>query len=377
MALQLNGTDGVTFNDGSNQPAAASPIGTKNLIINGNMQIAQRGTSYAGVTNNTYHTVDRWKNYISLAGTFTMSQDTDAPEGFSNSIKWQCTATGGTDPDAYFHSSHQIEGQNLQHLKYGTANAETLTCSFWIKSNKTGTYVVIFNAADSGKQIIKTYTIDAADTWEKKTITFIGNTADSIVNDEGTGLAIWHWFVAGSNRKTGGQATGWASRDLTNEVTDLTVNLADSTSNYINITGVQLEVGDTATPFEHVPYDMNLARCQRYYEETDPDGRVSLGGYIKQTNTRGRIFWSWKVKKRTAPVLEVAQDTAGLALTLQYGDSGSRNCSNTQITMSLPTLDCCQLDIQLSETMLSGYGLTAHVRGDLSGNTRLTADAEL
>ena len=274
MSLQLNGTDGVTFNDGSEQWAAASPIGTKNLIINGNMQIAQRGTSSSSYSSgDTYLTLDRWRSNLSSAGTWTMSQDTDVPsgQGFATSMKWDCTtANGSLSAGSYMYFTQYFEGQNLQHLKKGTSSAESLTVSFWVKSNKTGTYTVFLYDVDNTRLISKSYTIDTADTWEKKTITFAGDTSGVLDNDNARSFDIRFMLVAGTDWSSGTLQTSWAANVTANRAVGQ-VNLADNTSNYINITGVQLEVGDTATPFEHRPYDMELARCQRYYYKYKPN----------------------------------------------------------------------------------------------------------
>ena len=269
MSLQLNGTDGVTFNDGSEQWAAASPIGPKNLIINGNMQIAQRGTSVAGIgTGDAYYTIDRIKTGISSAGTWTQSQSTDVPtgQGFSYSSKSECTtADASLSSGSYLTWQYAIEGQNLQHLKYGTASAESLTLSFWVKSNKTGTYILEMRKTGTlTKQLSRSYTIDVANTWEKKTIVIDGDTADGIVNNNTLGMLILWWLGAGTNLTTGTQQTSWGTSVNINRAAGLTVNLADTVGNYINFTGVQLEVSSVSTDFEFVPYDMELARCQRY-----------------------------------------------------------------------------------------------------------------
>jgi len=351
----------------------------RNIIINGDMSIAQRATSTASITGNGYHTIDRYKTNLSSAGTWTQSQSTDVPsgQGFAKSLKMDCTAANASlSAGSYLIFQHKIEGQNLQYLKKGTSSAESLTLSFWVKSNKTGTYIAELQDFDNTRQISKSYTINSASTWEKKTITYAGDTTGAFDNDNAISLRLNFWLGAGSTYSSGTLSTTWTSSQA-DVLVDNQVNLADSTSNEWYLTGVQLEAGQVASDFEFLPVDVNLRRCLRYYEETDPDARLSLGGYIKQDNTQGRIFWTWKVKKRSAPTLSVEQDTAGNAFTLQYGDSGSRNCSNTQITMSRSSIDCCQIDVDISETMLSGYGLTAHVRGDLSNNTRLVADAEL
>jgi hypothetical protein len=268
VSLQLNGTDGVTFNDGSEQWAAASPIGTKNLIINGDMRINQRGDT-TGANGSGYFGVDRWNTEETGLGTYDVEQDTDVPtgQGFSKSLKISLATTDTVATGDFLRFAQRIEGQNLQHLKFGTSSAESITLSFWIKSNLTGTYALTFQSIDgvsTNRLIGTTYTIDSADTWEKKTLTFVGDTAQVIRNDNGLGLRMFWWLVAGDSYK-GTDNTSWIAQVTDAFATGHNVDFNSSTSNYINITGVQLEVGDTATPFEHRPYDMELARCQRYY----------------------------------------------------------------------------------------------------------------
>jgi hypothetical protein len=271
-APSVAGTTTLELPATSSTLATQNSLGVRNLIINGDMRIAQRGTSVTGITSSsgTYYTVDRFGQWLSGAGTWTHAQDTDVPtgQGFANSVKLSCTtANASLSATAYYHSKYTIEAQNLQHLKYGTSSAEKITLSFWVKSNKTGTYILELEQDDSSKVISQSYTISSADTWEKKTLTYDGNTADVINNDNGRGIHIWFWFAAGSNFTSGTLNTSWNSRTQANDAVGQ-VNLADSTSNYINITGVQLEVGTEATPFEHRPYDMELQRCMRYYERT-------------------------------------------------------------------------------------------------------------
>jgi len=249
--------------------ATQNSLGVRNLIINGDMRIAQRGTSVAGIgTGDAYYTIDRIKTGISSAGTWTQSQSTDVPtgQGFSYSSKSECTtADASLSSGSYLTWQYAIEGQNLQHLKYGTASAESLTLSFWVKSNKTGTYILEMRKTGTlTKQLSRSYTIDVANTWEKKTIVIDGDTADGIVNNNTLGMLILWWLGAGTNLTTGTQQTSWGTSVNINRAAGLTVNLADTVGNYINFTGVQLEVSSVSTDFEFVPYDMELARCQRY-----------------------------------------------------------------------------------------------------------------
>jgi hypothetical protein len=249
MSLALNGTNGVTYNDGTLQSSA--PVG-KNLIINGNMQIAQRGTSLTSLTSGNNYTSDRFQFQVG-AGTWSQTTDTNVPtgQGFVNSLKINCTATATPTTTQSVNFAQIIEAQNLQHLKFGTSSAESLTLSFWVKSNKTGTYAIWFYQSDDARQTNKTYTIDSADTWEKKTITISGDTTGVIDNDNGAGLYVRWVLAAGPDVTSGTSPNGtWEAYTAANSYAGQTVNLADSASNYINITGVQLEVGTTATDFE-------------------------------------------------------------------------------------------------------------------------------
>ena len=302
-APSVAGSNTLTLPATTQTLATQNALGVRNLIINGDMQIAQRGTSVSGISSGgTYHTVDRFTTVLGSAGTWTQTQSTDVPtgQGFSTSLKMQCTtASASLASGAYNSIQHFIEAQNLQHLKYGTANAESLTLSFWVKSNKTGTYVTQFLQDDSTgtRTIVKSYTIDSADTWEKKTITIESDTAGQINNDNGIGLQVRLALAFGSDFTSGTLQTTWGPLVLTNFAVGQ-VNLADSTSNYINITGIQLEVGDTATPFEHRPYDMELQRCFRYFEKSDGVVNGSSGSTIT-----GRCNWVFKVKKRATPTI--------------------------------------------------------------------------
>ncbi len=282
--------------------ADAGGLTGRNLIINGAMQVAQRGTSATGVTGGGFHTVDRLNNLLDSAGTWTFSQDTDVPsgQGFSYSNKRQCTtANASLGSGSYFVDYYSIEGQDLQQLAFGTSSAKSLTLSFWVKTNKTGTYQITFTTSSATKSIGSSYTVNAANTWEKKTLTIVGDTASGIVNDNTVGLTIEMWYAAGTDFTSGTMPTAWEARVSADRAAALTVNLADSTSNYLNITGLQLEVGDTATPFEHRSYADELARCQRYYHKST----VGLYGTAGGGGLVGYVDWYFKVSMRTSPTI--------------------------------------------------------------------------
>ena len=323
-AIQKNGTDVLTIdaNDNVNIENNISVAGNylssqpsfRNFIINGDMQIAQRGTSSAGNTGNGYTTVDRFNNWITGAGTWTMSQDSDVPtgQGFSNSFKMACTtANASLGSTGRFAILQVIEGQNLQNLKWGTANAESITLSFWIKSNKTGTYTLGLNQSNSVPatwHIAKTFTIDSADTWEKKTLTISGNTSTDIRNSNEWALRVIIYCAGGSTYTSGTLATSWEAQDSANAVSSSNVNIADSTSNYINITGVQLEVGSGASDFEFLPYDVQLERCKRYYQL---HGRGPVGIWSGATNIESHFIFSPEM--RATPTFTVSGSTVNIS----------------------------------------------------------------
>jgi hypothetical protein len=241
----------------------------RNIIINGDMSIAQRGTS-GTLQNGTggYLCLDRWNEIEggSESFVFTVSQDSDVPtgQGFAKSLKFDCTtADASLAADGALTFRQKIEGQNLQYLKKGTANAESTTISFWVKSVKTGTYIIALVDVDNSRSISKAYTIDDASTWEKKTLTFAGDTSGALGNDNGNSLQVEFYLGAGSNYTSGTLQTSWGSNVAANQRVGQ-VNLADSTDNNFWITGVQLEAGTTASDFEFLPVDVNLQRCLRY-----------------------------------------------------------------------------------------------------------------
>ena len=242
----------------------------RNIIINGDMSIAQRGTSVSGITNASGDVFvnDRfcWSESGSMTSTFTMSQDTDVPAGygFAKSLKLDCTATDTPAAAERIRIETRFEGQNLQYLKKGTANAESWTLSFWVKSNKTGTYIVNFRDEDNARIVSKAYTINLASTWEKKTITVAPDTTDPFDNDNAHSLTVAWILSAGSSLQSGSLADVWQDYANANYAAGQ-VNFADSTDNNIWITGVQLEAGTTASDFEFLPVDVNIKRCERYF----------------------------------------------------------------------------------------------------------------
>jgi hypothetical protein len=243
----------------------------KPLIINGDMHIHQRTTSKTGITSTGLDVQDRFSRVMGGAGTWTQTSDTDVPtgQGFTKSMKWDCTTAATlTDPGQIFSVRYIWEGQDLQLLKYGSSNAEKLTVAFWIKSPKTGTHIVSLYAHDDNRHVSKAYTIASANTWEKHVCSFPGDTTGVIDNDNGHGISLEIGLSAGSNYTSGTLATSWASYTAANSYVGQ-VNCADNTANNIFITGVQVEVGEydatTIPAFQHETFADSKTRCQRYF----------------------------------------------------------------------------------------------------------------
>lgn len=242
--------------------------GRRNLIINGAMQVAQRGTSATGVSSAGYYTVDRWAFYpgsVEDSLDYTMSQSSDAPDGFGSSLKMECTTTGTVDSDHNVYVRQFFEGQDMQGIGFGTPNAKSLTASFWVKSSKTGSFTLSIYRQDNTRTTGLAYTINSANTWEYKTLTFGPDTTGALDNDNAASMQLAFFMTAGSDQQSGTFTNGtWASYVKGEYAVDGQVNIATSGDTF-QITGVQLEIGDTATPFEHRSYGEEVMACQRYY----------------------------------------------------------------------------------------------------------------
>ena len=296
--------DGNTTTINGVTPNTSNVIG-KNLVINGAMQIAQRGTSVTGQTTSGYKTCDRWAVVASSlnSNAFSCSQDSDAPAGFANSFKVEADTQLSLNSNSIFYVRQIIESQNLQHLAYGSASPKTITVSFWVKSNVVGDYTCSLFRADGSRTTGKAYSITSSNTWEYKTLTFVGDTSDPMGNDAEFGMHIAHFLATGTDQKSGTFTDGtWQDYNINNYATPNQVNFFNSSSNYWQITGVQLEVGESATEFEHRPYTTELQLCQRYYFRTGATaGYATLAmGYLN-TNTACNIVFQFPVAMRAAP----------------------------------------------------------------------------
>ena len=312
----------------------------RNIIINGDMSIAQRATSVTGLTNGSsgYHTCDRWNFREGGAPSFvfTQTQDTTVPtgQGFAKSLKMDCTtAQGSLAAGDNLRIDQRIEGQNVQYLKKGTSSAESLTLSFWVYATKTGTNIVELYDNDNSRSISKSYTVSSSDTWEKKTITIEGDTTGALDNDNAQSLRFMFFLAAGSNFTSGTLQTSWGTQVAANRAVGQ-VNHADSTSNNFIITGVQLEAGTEASDFEFLPFDVNLRKCQRYFQKTynldtapGTSTDVGVGWTSGSSDSAGNVSYlpNFMTSMRTSPtVTGYARDgTSGEGYFNRSGTAGN------------------------------------------------------
>ena len=314
----------------------AGPLSNRNLIVNGSMMIAQRATSS---TSFNYNTVDRFRSGISGTSTaaITSSQSSDSPAGFSNSFRMDVDTADTLTGTEEFYFEQKIEAQNLQHLDYGTSSAKTLTLSFWVKSYQTGQFSAWFYQGDSARFYFKEYTVNASGTWEYKTITIPGDASGVINDDNGIGLTVRFYLGGGSDRE-GTVSTDWALSVSGNRFTSNQVQLTNNTDNYWAITGVQLETGSVATPFEHRSYGDELARCQRYYYNGGQVRQYSAGYSV---NARGAGSWiSFPVTMRDTANVTQSSITYSGANTAQVHNASAHGFTSYFITQADNTTWC-------------------------------------
>ena len=281
----------------------------RNVWINGEFSVAQRGTEQTSITSLSGYATggpDRCFIVISGHGTWTVKQGTDAPPGFQNCMEMiATTGDSSVGSSATVRWWQRFEGQNLQRFEKGTSSAKEFTLSFYIKSSTTGTYAFeLLDYDSSNRHMVKTYTVDAADTWEYKTITFPADTTGEFDNDHNNSLAAEFWLVAGSDYTSGGTMTAWASLTNNKRAGGHTANAGASDNDYVRITGVQLEVGNQATEYEHKTHAEELQLCKRYYQQINQEssGTSIITGFGNGTN-RLRAVIPLMVEMRANPTV--------------------------------------------------------------------------
>ena len=292
-----------------NSIADSAVHGRRNLVINGDFAVDQRNGGSSITPTNGQFSADRWKCSLSQASKFSVEQVTDAPVGFQNSVKLTSLSAYTPVSGDYFLIQQQLEGYTGAHLLYGTANAKTATLSFYVKSSLTGTFGgAIRNSNGYSRTYPFEYTINSANTWERKTITFAGDTSGTYLTTNGAGITTTFSIGAGADFKS--TANAWATNNdiAGSNATDV---VATNSATW-QLSGVQLEVGE-ATPFEHRSYGDELARCQRYcfvaYEDDTTTGYYACN--LGTTSSQAVMHFAHPVEMRSAPTGTVNGNTVG------------------------------------------------------------------
>lgn len=349
----------------------------RNLLYNGAMQVAQRGTSTAGITSAGYYTTDRWLFTPSNMGTWTMTVESDGPSGsgFTKSSKVLCTTADAAPAAGDFILFQQsLEGQDLQRIAKGTATAQQLSVSFWVKSNVTGTYIYELVDLDNTRIVCASYTVSVSGTWEKKTIVFPPDTTGSFDNDNGGSLISRFFLGAGSNFTSGTLQTTWAASVQANQAVGQ-VNLAAATDNYWQVTGVQLEVGPAATPFEFKSFGQELRECQRYYYRVFPGaaGRRFGSGYNTGT-VQSAVYISFPTTLRTAPS---TLETSGTANHYAVAHAATRTVCSTVPTINHGDTAGSTCLFNVASGLTTGQGCTGDTDSTNGASAYLAWSAEL
>lgn len=363
MPVTIDGTSGITtptYNGADTSEYIVPVTAFKNRIINGAMMIDQRNAGASvTATNSVRYTVDRFACFAgapSGAGVFTAQQVSDAPAGFTRSLKATVTTADTTaSADSQYFFAQYIEGNNIADLGFGSASASSITLSFWVKSSLTGTFAGGINNSAANRSYVFTYTINSANTWEYKTITISGDTTGTWLTDTGIGFRVN--FSLGSGSTFQASAGSWvAAYDY---ATSSSVRVIGTLNATFQITGVQLEKGSTATSFDVRPYGTELALCQRYYYKISGLNQLLGSGYNRAA-TDAFVTGNLPVTMRANPTL-TASNSAGY-FSLEYGSAGGALA---------PT-------VTLYQTSLSSYSLRMTTATSItisSGNLLYTNNA--
>jgi hypothetical protein len=312
--------------------------GFRNRIINGDMRIDQRNAG-AAVTSGSAFPVDRFLVPFSTDGAFSAQRDSSAPAGFVNSLKFTTTTADSSLSAAQFALiRHNIEGLNSGDLAWGTASAKAVTVSFWVRSSLTGTFGGALTNSAVNRSYVFEYAIAAADTWEYKTITIPGETTGTWLTTNGVGIRLEFSMGAGSNFQ--GTAGSWTA--TSQRTTAASVSVIGTLNATWQITGVQLEVGTVATPFERRPFGMELALCQRYFEFIAASPMI-IGQSNTETGVRGQL--PYQIKRAaptiTASSLGVANDNS-FSVTIN-------SVAFSQINVNTARYDCTLANSDLTD----------------------------
>ena len=336
----LSGNLAITGTVSSGSNYISPYTGMKNRIINGAMMIDQRNAGASVTPASGDYTVDRWQAIASQASKYSVQQNAGSvtpPSGYKNYLGITSLSSYAVTATDSFHLRQPIEGLNVADLGWGSASAATVTLSFWVRSSLTGTFGgALYNSA-TNRTYVFSYTINSANTWEQKSVTIAGDTSGTWLTSNGIGIYVQ--FSLGMGSTYSGAAGSWSSTLYLSVTGAQSVVGTNGATFYI--TGVQLELGTVATPFESRLYGYELGLCQRYYEksydiDTAPGtatftNLIPLTGYINGWPGGMTTWIPWKVDKRSTPTLTY-YDAAGSSSKASWGAIASDTPSTNNIT---------------------------------------------
>ena len=343
-----------TINDASGGSAAvlygvASPpnsMGFRNRIINGDMRIDQRNSGASINPTDGQFVVDRFAMGVSQTSKLTAQRSAVAPVGFANSILVTSSSVYSVLAGDYFAVNQSVEGFNVADLGWGTANAQAVTLSFWVRSSLTGTFAGSLRNSASNRSYPFSYTISAANTWEQKTVTIAGDTAGTWLTDNGAGIRVW--FTLGAGSTYSGTAGAWAAGNFVSATGATSVVGTNGATFYI--TGVQLEAGTVATPFERRDYGRELMMCQRYLPAWNGSGPISSGWCASTTTAFAEIILP--VAPRVAPTGITASSSSHFGV---Y-NSGAGLVTTTAVVFNQGSLSSARLNLTVASGLVAGNG---------------------
>jgi len=344
--------------------------GRRNLVINGAMQVNQRGTTDA--VNGNGFPVDRFKCTVAALDQLVvaLSQDSSAPAGFANSLKIEIsTVEDALAVNETFVLETRLESQDLLQVQKGTATAKTMSLTFYVKSSVTGNYALQALDSDNGRSVAFLYAISVADTWEKKSILIPADTTGAFADDNGIGLSLVWFLAAGTNFTSGTLQSAWAGTTNANLAAGHNVNIMANTDNNWFLTGVQLEIGSTATPFEHRSFGEELAMCKRYYHKMDAVNGATVSYAVGQAYTTDDAWFpvSLSPEMRTTPTLDhgtlskiqlTDADLSGEAiggLSIHTGSSNERNVALNAVNITGDVLTAGDSSVLFAEDDVASY----------------------
>ena len=327
--------------------------GRRNLIMNGAMNVWQRGTALTTITTGHAYLADRWQVATAGSAELTHEQSTDAPPGFPYSLKISPSVTDTLVSTEQMHVMQHIEAQNMTFLNWGSSDGIPITITFWAKSSDTSNKCLWLYAQDAGDHIARQFNCKKANTWEKFTFTIPPNPGGVINNDNGSGLYVRIVLDGGNSVANGSLPETWTNITSSGRYGTLEPGFAESTSNEFYLTGVQVEAGKNATEFEHRSYGEELALCQRYYVKLDcinAGERIGVG-YVNNSTT-AQCMVTFPVEMRSNPT---SVDTSGTANHYSVANSSISVCT------SVPTFSIAGKNSATLEFTVSG-GITGSVR---------------